>query len=159
MTTSTSARRLGPALLAGGALLLGACGGGDSNSSGGGGGGGAYGGGSGSKAASTQAAPSGATAAGATLDLEAVEGNGLAFDPKALRAKAGTLTLKLDNGSANSAPHAIAIDGQGLDRAGEVVQPGGTSTVTVKVTPGTYTFYCPVPGHRQAGREGKLTVN
>ena len=35
---------------------------------------------------------------------------------------------------------------------------GGSKTLTLKLKPGTYTFYCTVPGHRQAGMEGKLTV-
>ena len=35
---------------------------------------------------------------------------------------------------------------------------GGSKTLSVSLKPGTYTFYCTVPGHRAAGMEGKLTV-
>jgi len=36
---------------------------------------------------------------------------------------------------------------------------GGSKTLTLNLKPGTYTFYCSVPGHRQAGMEGTLTVS
>jgi uncharacterized cupredoxin-like copper-binding protein len=40
-----------------------------------------------------------------------------------------------------------------------VVQNGGTSTLKVTLKPGvTYTFYCSVDAHRQAGMMGKITV-
>jgi uncharacterized cupredoxin-like copper-binding protein len=35
---------------------------------------------------------------------------------------------------------------------------GGTKKLTLALKPGTYTFYCSVPGHRQSGMEGRLTV-
>jgi uncharacterized cupredoxin-like copper-binding protein len=62
---------------------------------------------------------------------------------------------------ANSASfrHGVAIEGNGVDKDGQIVGQGGTSTVTVKLKPGTYTFYCPVPGHRQAGMQGTLSVS
>jgi uncharacterized cupredoxin-like copper-binding protein len=35
---------------------------------------------------------------------------------------------------------------------------GGSKSLTLNLEPGTYKFYCTVPGHRQAGMEGTLTV-
>jgi plastocyanin len=35
---------------------------------------------------------------------------------------------------------------------------GTTKTLSLNLKPGTYTFYCSVPGHRMAGMEGKLVV-
>lgn len=94
-----------------------------------------------------------------TLSLSADPGGQLTFDTKTLKAKAGTVTLDMKNPSSSGIPHAIAIEGNGVDKDGATVQPGGSSTVTVKLKPGTYTFYCPVPGHKQAGMEGTLTVS
>jgi uncharacterized cupredoxin-like copper-binding protein len=108
-------------------------------------------------ATSTTAAGS-STAASGDLQLKAVEANGLSFDKKTLDAKAGKVTLTMDNPGGDSQPHAIAVEGNGVDKDGKVVQPGGTSTVALDLKPGKYTFYCPVPGHRQAGMEGTLTV-
>jgi uncharacterized cupredoxin-like copper-binding protein len=56
-------------------------------------------------------------------------------------------------------PHAIAVEGNGVDKDGNTVQKGGTSTVTADLKAGTYTFYCPVDGHRAAGMKGTLTVS
>src|SRR5664280_2683101 len=36
---------------------------------------------------------------------------------------------------------------------------GGTRVLTLKLKPGKYAFYCSVPGHRQGGMEGTLTVS
>ena len=36
---------------------------------------------------------------------------------------------------------------------------GGSKTLTLTLKPGKYTFYCTVPGHRQAGMEGTLNVS
>ena len=124
------------------------------------------GGGSTSAASSTPApapAATPTTAAGAStapgdLQIKAVEANGLSFDKKTLDAKAGKVTITMDNPGGDSQPHGVAVEGNGVDKDGKVVQPGGTSTVSLDLKPGKYTFYCPVPGHRQAGMEGTLTV-
>jgi uncharacterized cupredoxin-like copper-binding protein len=52
-------------------------------------------------------------------------------------------------------PHDIVIDGKGK---GQIVQNGGVSKFTATFAAGSYTYYCSVPGHRQAGMQGKLTV-
>jgi plastocyanin len=109
-------------------------------------------------AAATQVA-SGATPkrpAAGTVRLSAAK-NKLAFNTKTLHAKHGKVTLRMANPS--SFPHAIAVEGHGVDKDGKKVGHGGTSTVSVTLKKGTYTFYCPVPGHRAAGMVGKLVVS
>ncbi|MET0600724.1 MAG: plastocyanin/azurin family copper-binding protein [Baekduia sp.] len=146
------------AFAAAGALVAG-CGSDDSSSSGGGGGG--YGTQAPAKTAATTATTSAAAPAassGGKLAIKAVESNGLSFDPKTLKANAGTVTITMDNPSADSQPHAVSVEGAGVAAAGEIAQPGSSSAVTVKLKPGTYTFFCPVGSHRAAGMEGTLTV-
>jgi uncharacterized cupredoxin-like copper-binding protein len=62
----------------------------------------------------------------------------------------------MDNPS--QVPHGVAIKGGGVSQTGSVVQSGGKSTVSLTLKPGKYEFYCPVPGHEQAGMKGTLTV-
>lgn len=55
--------------------------------------------------------------------------------------------------------HDVAV-AQGTTVVGQTpVFTGGSKAVTLTLKPGTYTFYCTVPGHRQAGMEGTLTVS
>ena len=118
-----------------------------------------------SAAQSTAPATTPDTAAGGdaatALAIDATEGGDdeLGFSRRALAARAGTVTIALTNGSADRLPHAIAIEGNGVDKDGQVVQPGGRSTVTVRLKPGTYTFYCPVGDHEEDGMKGTLTVS
>ena len=100
---------------------------------------------------------SGASSA-SRLTLSADPGGQLAFDKSTLSAKAGAVTLKMTNPSGSGLQHGIALQGPGASTAGAIVPPGGTSTVTATLKPGTYTYYCPVPGHKAAGMTGTLTV-
>ena len=93
-------------------------------------------------------------AARATRNLSADPDGDLAFTKKRLTAPRGRITLKMKNPSSSGLQHGIAIK----KKKGTVVNPGGTSTVTIKLTPGVYTYYCPVAGHRAAGMKGRLTV-
>lgn len=108
--------------------------------------------------ATTPPAPPAAPAAAATaLKLAADPGGLLAFDAKTLSAKAGAVTITFTNGS--PVEHNLAI-AQGASAVGSTPTfQGGSKTLTVKLKPGTYTFFCSVPGHRQAGMEGTLTVS
>jgi plastocyanin len=98
--------------------------------------------------------PSAATSA---LKLAADPGGQLSYDTKQLSAKAGKVTITF----ANSAPleHDVTIaEGSTVLGATPIFQ-GGSKTLTLSLKPGTYTFYCSVPGHRQAGMEGTLSVS
>jgi plastocyanin/cytochrome c2 len=81
---------------------------------------------------------------------------GLAYEFATAQAKAGKVTIESKNGQPT--PHDIGIEGNGVNGKGAIVQNGGTSKFTATLKPGTYTFYCSVDGHRQAGMAGKLTV-
>lgn len=115
--------------------------------------------GGGDEASTAEAPPSetGAAAGGeTTLELAADPSGALEFDTSSLEAPAGTVAIVLTNDS--SVPHNVSIEGGGLDVEGETFT-GGTRTTTVTLEPGTYTFYCSVPGHREGGMEGTLTVS
>lgn len=117
------------------ALALSACGGGGGDAVDGGGGG---------------AGTIGPTEA--TLDVSAAE---FAFTPGGLRAPAdAAVAVRFSN--AGTIQHDFTIDEANLK---VVVAPGETGTGTFALAAGTYTFYCSVPGHREAGMEGTLTVS
>lgn len=90
-----------------------------------------------------------------TLQLAADPDAALRFDKDTLETPAGTIAIELTNES--SLPHNVAIEGEGVDEESETVTKDSTS-LTVTLEPGTYTFYCSVPGHREGGMEGTLTV-
>jgi uncharacterized cupredoxin-like copper-binding protein len=99
---------------------------------------------------------SGGGSAATQLKLTADPGGALKFDKTTLSTKSGKTTIVLDNPS--SVPHAIEVEGKGVEAEGETVEKGGVSKVTVDLKPGEYEYYCPVDGHKQAGMEGTLTV-
>jgi len=112
-------------------------------------------------ATSTPAAttPSAAAPVGSstTVGLSADAQGRLAYNTKQLSAKAGNVTIKLANASALE--HNVTI-AQGTTVLGATPTfAGGTRVLTLKLKPGKYAFYCSVPGHRQGGMEGTLTVS
>jgi plastocyanin len=111
-----------------------------------------------SDAKSSGSAATSANASGRTLKLAADDDGGLYFNRRKLAAPSGTVTLVMDNPKTTGKPHGIAVEGNGVDKDGPTVKPGRTSTLTVALKPGRYTFYCPVPGHRAGGMKGTLTI-
>ena len=134
-------------------LTLAACGGDDDD--------GTATSGGGATAAQTTDGGGGGDAGGAstTLAVAAAESGGLSFDRSELTARAGSVTVTLDNPSGNQMPHAVEIEGNGVEEETETIDPGARASVTVDLRPGRYVFYCPVGQHRQAGMEGTLTVS
>jgi len=106
--------------------------------------------------ATAEPAPEPEPGQGTTLQLAADPGGALKFDKKSLEAGRGQVTIVMTN--ASEIPHDVAIEGKGIDEKGKDVTGGGTSTVTAELDPGEYTFYCAVPGHREAGMEGPLNI-
>ena len=107
--------------------------------------------------ASTTPAAGGGGGGASTVDISTPSGSTLAFDQKDATAKAGNVTINFDN--KQSLQHDVAV----ADSSGKVLGQtdlvsSGTANATVNLTAGTYTFYCTVPGHKEAGMEGTLTV-
>jgi uncharacterized cupredoxin-like copper-binding protein len=79
------------------------------------------------------------------------------YDKTTLTAKEGVASLTL----ANSSPveHNVTIENSaGTIVGGTTTFAGGSHTIRISLKAGTYKFFCSVPGHRQAGMEGTLTV-
>jgi plastocyanin len=92
-----------------------------------------------------------------TLKFEADPEGSLAYTTTKATAKAGKVTVEFNN--PQGLPHDVAIEnsaGEEIGATKEIAE--GTDSTTVDLKPGTYHFFCTVPGHREAGMEGTLTV-
>jgi plastocyanin len=132
-------------LLVGATLMVAGCGGDDEKAA------------SGSDSTPTPTATEAAASGGGGENITiAADTSALKFDKSELTAKPGKVTITMDNPS--DLPHAVEIEGNGVEEEGETVTKGGKSIATADLKAGTYDFYCPVGNHRAAGMEGKLTV-
>ncbi len=111
-----------------------------------------------SSTAATAPAAAGAPAGASTsLKLAANPSGQLSYNTKLLAAKAGTVTITMTNMSPLEHNVTVAEGTKVLGATPTFM--GGSKTLTLKLKPGKYTFYCSVPGHRQAGMEGTLNVS
>jgi plastocyanin len=81
----------------------------------------------------------------------------LAYNTKQLSAKAGTVSITMANMS--QLEHNVTVAEGSKVLGATPTFKGGSMTLTLKLKPGKYVFYCSVPGHRQAGMEGTLNVS
>jgi plastocyanin len=104
----------------------------------------------------TNEAAGGTAGSAAALDIEAAP-SGLAYASDTATATAGKVTLNFTN--PQPLTHDVAIEdssGKTIGKTELIAE--GSDSATVNLKPGEYTFYCTVPGHREAGMEGTLTV-
>ncbi|HET7049572.1 MAG TPA: plastocyanin/azurin family copper-binding protein [Solirubrobacteraceae bacterium] len=128
----------------------------------------ACGGSSGSSSTSSSSAPAPSSSSssssasgsggGSTITDSADPSGQLKFTNSTLTAKAGKATVDFTNSS--QLPHNMTIeDSSGKQVGATPTFAGGTKSFTVDLKPGKYTFFCSVPGHREAGMQGTLTVS
>jgi plastocyanin len=129
-------------------FALAACGGDDDDD----------GGGETAAAPATTTAPAGGGGGGSTVDISTPPGSDLAYEQTDASATAGSVTINFDN--QQSLQHDVKVeDSGGAELGGTDLVTSGTATATVDLQPGSYTFFCSVPGHRDGGMEGTLNVN
>jgi plastocyanin len=109
-------------------------------------------------AATTTSGGGGGGGASSTIKL-AADPSQIAFDTKSLTAKAGNVTIDFDNPN-DALGHDVCVEAAGEDELGcSSVVTGKSTTLDLKnLKPGSYTFYCSVDSHKEAGMEGTLTV-
>lgn len=92
-----------------------------------------------------------------TVGVSADPDGDLAFQEDSLEAPAGEVTFEFENPA--EIPHDFVLeDENGNEFARTDVITADTDSLTVDLEPGEYMFYCSVPGHREGGMEGPLTV-
>jgi uncharacterized cupredoxin-like copper-binding protein len=125
------------------ALVLGACGGGDSGST--------------EPAAEPTESPAAEQETAPAADIVITGTASFQFEPSQVEAEAGTISVAL---TSKGGPHTFTMDlEEGPETVAQVFAPGETNVGEVELEAGTYTFYCVIPGHREEGMEGTLTVS
>lgn len=106
---------------------------------------------------SSTSSSTGGTTASSAVSLEANPEGELKYNKTSLTAKAGKVSIDFTNTS--SLAHNVTIESSSGAQVGATPTfQGGAKTLSVTLKPGTYKFFCSVPGHRMAGMEGTLTV-
>ncbi len=97
------------------------------------------------------------------LEIPADSSGQLSYATNKASATAGSVTITMPNTSGVSHNIAIEAGTAGASGPGPVLAASqfvtkGAASVSLKLKPGTYTFFCQAPGHRAAGMYGTLVV-
>jgi plastocyanin len=101
----------------------------------------------------TTTAEAGGGGGGETVDISETE---FAIDPKEVTTQAGEVTFAITNDG--SAPHNLEIEGNGVEEVSDTIEGGQKTDLAVELQSGEYEMYCAIPGHREQGMEGTVTV-
>ncbi len=102
------------------------------------------------------AATGGGAGAGQTIDI-AASPSSIAYTTTSLKAKAGPATINFDNPSSALGHDVVLQDPSGAQVGKTAIITSSKASFTATLKPGTYTFFCSVPGH-SATMHGTLTV-
>jgi plastocyanin len=108
---------------------------------------------SGAEDGGTDPTGGGEQGASAALEFTAVD---IDFREAEATGAAGELEVTLTNEGAIE--HSWVVEGHEADLRLYTQQAGATDEGAITLDAGEYTYYCDIPGHRQAGMEGTLTV-
>jgi plastocyanin len=95
-------------------------------------------------------------ATGKTFTIAADPGGQLRYDKTAAAVKTGRVTVNFTNDSSVQHNVTIAQGSKTLGATKTITK--STDSLSISLAPGRYAFFCSVPGHRQAGMQGTLTV-
>ena len=96
--------------------------------------------------------------AGAAQQITFAAGNELAYNPETATATVGSVNITLDNTGALE-HNIVWVEEGDPENPFVYTAPGESASNTHDFdAPGEYQFYCSIPGHREAGMTGALTI-
>jgi plastocyanin len=101
-------------------------------------------------------APGARGAGPSNLSLAADPGGQLRYDNSSLKTRPGKVTIAFVNQS--PVPHNVTVESAGRTVGATQTITGSATKVALDLVPGTYTYFCSVDAHRQAGMQGTLVV-
>jgi plastocyanin len=96
------------------------------------------------------------TTAGGGAKALTIDESEFKLAPKDANVGSGAVTVTAKN--VGTIAHTLEIEGKGVEKKTANIQPGSSADLKVNLKPGKYEMYCTIPGHKQSGMEGTITV-